>query len=98
LGALGDQSLTFDCRDALVAATFWAAALGSDVDEDSTVQKAFVEAAGWGGPNVWFQQVPEGKSAKNRIPDLRTSGSVADEVDRLASLGATVLRRSSDSS
>lgn len=81
-----------------MAATFWAAALGSDVDEDSTVQKAFVEAAGWGGPNVWFQQVPEGKSAKNRIPDLRTSGSVADEVDRLASLGATVLRRSSDSS
>jgi len=66
------KSLTFDCRDALVAATFWAAALGSDVDEHSTATRACVEAAGWGGPNIWFQQVPEGKSAKNRIHlDLR---------------------------
>jgi len=28
------KSVTFDCQDALRAARFWAAALGSNVDED----------------------------------------------------------------
>jgi hypothetical protein len=40
------KSVSFDAHDALVLARFWAAALGSDVDEDSTAEKAFVEAAG----------------------------------------------------
>ncbi|HEY1916606.1 MAG TPA: VOC family protein [Streptosporangiaceae bacterium] len=53
------KSVSFDCADALVAARFWAAALNSDVEEDSTPAKAFVEAPGWGGPNIWFNQVPE---------------------------------------
>ncbi|WP_426505224.1 VOC family protein [Dactylosporangium sp. McL0621] len=44
------KSVTFDCADALAQARFWAAALGSDVDEDSTPDRAFVEAAGWGEP------------------------------------------------
>jgi hypothetical protein len=43
------KSVSFDAHDALALATFWAGALGSDVDEDSTSKKAFVEAAGWGG-------------------------------------------------
>jgi hypothetical protein len=41
-------------------------------DSDSTADKAFVAAAGWGGPNIWFARVPEGKTAKNRMHfDLR---------------------------
>jgi hypothetical protein len=69
--------VTFDCSDALVAANFWAAALNSDVEEDSTSAKAFVEAPGWGGPNLWFVQVPEPKTAKNRMHfDLRRVGWV----------------------
>ncbi|HUC59999.1 MAG TPA: VOC family protein [Streptosporangiaceae bacterium] len=88
------KTLTWDCADALVLARFWAAALGSDVDEDSTSAKAYVEAAGWGGPNMWFNQVPEPKTAKNRLHlDLRAPASMADEVGRLESLGARVLRR-----
>jgi hypothetical protein len=88
------KSLSFDAEDALVLATFWAAALGSDVDEDSTADKAFVEAAGWGGPNIWFNKVPEAKTAKNRVHlDLRAPGQVADEVARLERLGATVAGR-----
>ncbi|WP_433206740.1 VOC family protein [Dactylosporangium sp. CS-047395] len=91
------KSVTFDCTDALAQATFWAAALGSDVDEDSTADRAFVEAAGWGGPNIWFQRVPEPKAAKNRQHfDLRAPGPVADEVARLESLGARVLQRGDD--
>jgi Glyoxalase-like domain len=86
------KSLTFDCDDALRVATFWAAALGSDVDEDSTRDRAFVEAAGWGGPNIWFNAVPEPKAAKNRVHlDLRAPGAVPDEVRRLERLGGRVL-------
>jgi hypothetical protein len=85
------KNVTFDCADALVVATFWAAALGSNVDEESTPDRAFVEAAGWGGPNMWFVRVPEPKTAKNRMHlDLRAPGSVPDEVARLTALGATV--------
>jgi hypothetical protein len=86
------KSVTFDCDDALVLGTFWAAALGTDLDEDATLDKSYVEAAGWGGPNLWFQRVPEGKSGKNRLHfDLRAPGEIAEEVARLESLGAVVL-------
>lgn len=85
------KSVTFDCRDALVVGRFWAAALGGELDEDSTADKAFVEAPGWGGPNLWFQRVPEEKTAKLRMHfDLRAPDGVAAEVERLEGLGATV--------
>jgi predicted enzyme related to lactoylglutathione lyase len=88
------KSVSFDAADALALATFWAAVLGSDVDEESTADKAFVEAVGWGGPNIWFTRVPEAPVAKNRMHfDLRAPGAVEDEVARLRKLGATVLRR-----
>ena len=88
------KSVSFDAADALALARFWAAALGSDVDEDSTAGKAFVEAAGWGGPNIWFTQVPEPKTAKNRLHfDLRAPGPMDDEVTRLEGLGAAVVHR-----
>lgn len=88
------KSVTFDAADALVMARFWAAALGSDVDEDSTADKAFVESAGWGGPNIWFNRVPEPKRAKNRLHfDLRAPGPMEDEVARLEQFGAVVSRR-----
>ena len=60
------KSVTFDCTDALVVARFWAAALGSTVEETSTSAKAFVEAPGWGGPSLWFARVPEGKRGEPR--------------------------------
>jgi hypothetical protein len=89
--------MTFDCQDALRLAEFWAAALGSDVDEDSTSEKAFVEAPGWGGPNMWFNAVPEPKTAKNRLHlDLRAPAGVAAEVERLRGLGASVLTDETD--
>lgn len=92
------KSVTFDCQSPLVVATFWAAALGSNVDEDSTEDRAWVEPAGWGGPNMWFQRVPEEKTAKNRQHfDLRAIGDLRAEVDRLCSLGATTVHEGEDS-
>ena len=91
------KNVSFDAADALALAAFWAAVLGSDVDEDSTADKAFVEAAGWGGPSIWFTRVPEAKSAKNRMHfDLRAPGTMEAEVARLETLGAVVLRRDED--
>lgn len=88
------KTVTFDAADALALARFWAAVFGSDVEEESTAEKAYLEAAGWGGPNIWFVRVPEGKTAKNRMHfDLRAPGPVAAEVVRLEELGATVVRR-----
>jgi hypothetical protein len=85
------KSVTVDCADALVVAQFWAEALGSNVDEESTSKRAFVEAPGWGGPNMWFAQVPEPKTAKNRMHfDLRAPDTIEAEVARLSGLGATV--------
>jgi Glyoxalase-like domain len=91
------KSVTFDSREPLQLAAFWAAAVGSDVDEDSTADRAWVEPAGWGGPSLWFARVPEGKTAKNRQHfDLRPVGDPAAEVRRLVSLGARVLREQED--
>jgi len=91
------KSVTFDCEHPLRVAEFWAAVLGSNVDEDSTDGRAWVEPAGWGGPNLWFQKVPEHKIAKNRQHfDLRAVGSLAEERARLIALGATVVRESED--
>lgn len=91
------KSVTFDCHEPLIVAAFWAAALGSNVDEDSTADRAWVEPAGWGGPNLWFQRVPEPKTAKNRQHfDLRVMGDLTREVERLRSLGATVVTGGSD--
>ena len=81
------KSVTFDCADPIPLAAFWAAAVGSNVDEDSTASRAWVEPAGWGGPSLWFQRVPEGKIAKNRQHfDLRAVGDLDAEVGRLVGL------------
>lgn len=86
------KSVTVDCGEPLRLAEFWASALGSDVDDDSTPDRAFVGAAGWGGPDMWFVSVPEGKSAKNRLHfDLRPHGERLFEINRLKSMGASVL-------
>ena len=61
------KNLTFDCEDALRVARFWAAALVSDVDEESTSERAYVEAPGWGGPNIWFRGGRGPKGAPNRV-------------------------------
>ena len=77
----------------MLVAAFWAEALGSNVDEDSTPDRAWVEPAGWGGPSIWFVRVPEYKTVKNRQHfDLRPMASHEGEVDRLISLGASVVR------
>ena len=65
-------------------------------------RSAVVDPSGT-GPRLFFQQVPEGKTVKNRVHlDVRAApgltgdarmDALAQEADRLVTLGATVVRR-----
>ena len=50
------KSVSFDAADALTLARFWASVFGSDVDEESTPEKAFVEGGGLGRAEHLVQQ------------------------------------------
>jgi len=89
------DTVTIDCADPRRLAAFWSEALDyaiDEVDDDGALILDRVDEAGRGGA-VYFQRVPEGKVAKNRVHlDLRPSTSMAAEVARLALLGATEQR------
>lgn len=88
------DTLTFDCADPVAVATFWGAVLGFDLDEDSDEEGAYIADRSGATRGLFFQPVPEPKVAKNRVHlDLRPSGSMAAEVERLLGLGATVVGR-----
>ena len=78
------KSLSVDCSSGTAAtlAGFWAAVLGGEVDEDATGDKAFLEAPGWGGPNLWFTAVPgaEGREEPGAPRPAGPDGDVAAEV------------------
>jgi len=83
--------LSVDCGDATAVASFWSAVLGRPVNPGATEQDAAIEATDPAmGPRLAFHQVPEGKTAKNRLHlDLITADYDA-ERERLDGLGATV--------
>lgn len=99
------DTVTVDCADPGRLADFWAASLAwvvDDVDDDG----AFIRPpeGGPGGPSsgavaakpsgLFFQKVPEPKTVKNRIHlDLRPPDSMAAEVERSKTFGATVQQR-----
>ena len=89
---LAPDTLTFDTGDPVRVATFWAAALGYDlVDPDP--EGAYIADPSGQTRGIFFQPVPEPKTAKNRMHlDLHTADGQRDaEVERLIGLGATFL-------
>ena len=89
--ALAPATLTFDCADPMQVATFWAAAMGYRLDPDSDDEAAYLADPSGATQGLYFQRVPEPKVAKNRVHlDLRPSGTMAEEVERLRTLGASV--------
>lgn len=83
--------MTVDCADARRVAEFWAAALGKELAERSDAEFAMIGDGATDGQGWLFFQVPEPKTAKNRMhTDLRSDDRAAD-VARLVGLGATVL-------
>jgi Glyoxalase-like domain len=86
-------ALTIDCADAALLAQFWAAALCRPVSPGATDQRARIAPADMAtsGPPLSFQQVPEGKTVKNRLHLDLGSTDLAAETERLLALGATRL-------
>ena len=87
---LEPSTLTFDCGDPVRVATFWAVALGYELDADSDATGAYLSDPSGRTAGMFFQPVPEPKTAKNRVHlDVRPTGSMGAEVERLKGLGAT---------
>ncbi|HLU72715.1 MAG TPA: VOC family protein [Nonomuraea sp.] len=101
------RDVVIDCAHPASLARFWAAALdGYQVAPYDDAELARLRAQGihdpeddptvlveGGPPRLWFQRVPEGKAAKNRLHlDLQAEDREA-EVAWLVGLGAAVLER-----
>jgi predicted enzyme related to lactoylglutathione lyase/uncharacterized damage-inducible protein DinB len=83
--------ITFDARDPYEIAGFWAAVLGGRRQDDDVPGDPSVLVTHAGTP-LLFEQVPDGKTGKNRVHlDLAPDRPRAEEVQRLVALGATVV-------
>jgi predicted enzyme related to lactoylglutathione lyase len=87
----GELVLVLDCVDLDLIAEFWTSVLGyRRAGHINEPYLSLLPEAG-DGPEVLLQRVPESKGGKNRLHlDLRTR-YLAAEVDRVRSLGASVL-------
>ncbi|MFE0631802.1 VOC family protein [Streptomyces sp. NPDC058864] len=93
------HNMAIDCTDAYELARFWSRVTGrplhpEDGPGDREIQVTLAE-----GPALYFNQVPEPKTVKNRIHlCLRPETSREQEVERLLGLGATFVadRRNPD--
>jgi hypothetical protein len=84
-------AVTFDCANAAELGGFWAQVIGQQLDPDAGKEFASIgmNDSERTEPRWFFAQVPEGKTAKNRMhPDLITADREA-EVARLVGLGAS---------
>ncbi|MCX5417288.1 VOC family protein [Streptomyces sp. NBC_00059] len=95
------QNVAIDCADAYELARFWSSATGRPMHPDDRPGAHETQVLPAEGPALYFNQVPEAKTVKNRIHlCLRPETSRDDEVDRLLALGATFVgdHRNSDGS
>lgn len=108
------SNIVFDCADPRGLSHFWADVFGyprqewgelgeqhkaSGLTDEDLAQRSIAEDPTGEGPRFFFQKVPEGKVAKNRMHiDIRTNPDRAathEEVDaeaaRIVGLGATIV-------
>jgi predicted enzyme related to lactoylglutathione lyase len=90
--SLTPKAVTFDCANALVVGTFWSGVFGRPLDTVPMPPSPFFSSIGMGDESsmgYMFIQVPEGKTAKNRVHLDLGSDDIATEVARVIALGAT---------
>ncbi|MFC8825949.1 VOC family protein [Streptomyces sp. NPDC057137] len=86
------QNVAIDCADAYALARFWSEVTGSPLHPEDGPGAEETAVMLPTGPILYFNQVPESKSVKNRIHlCLRPETSREEEVDRLLGLGATLV-------
>lgn len=85
--------VSFDARDALIVATFWAEVLERRIADGATGNHAVLEAGDVAltGPRMSFHRVPEGKTGKNRVHFDLVTDDLGAETRRLLALGARKL-------
>nr|WP_250038409.1 VOC family protein [Actinoplanes maris] len=86
------RNVSFDCADPYTLAQFWSEVVGHPLHPDSAPGDTEVVIEPPGGPRLFFQAVPEGKTVKNRVHVCLEPGDRDRdaEVDRLVALGATM--------
>ncbi|WP_162688527.1 MULTISPECIES: VOC family protein [unclassified Streptomyces] len=83
------QNVAIDCADAYGLARFWSGVTGRPMDPDARPGDRETQVLLAEGPALYFNEVPETKTVKNRIHlCLRPETSRDQEVDRLLGLGA----------
>ena len=82
--------ITFDCRDPLAQARFWATVLSYEIDRTwERFDEIQIDDPTGSGPPIYFMKVPEGKVVKNRVHlDVQPETSIEEEVVRLEEAGA----------
>ncbi|WP_316519880.1 VOC family protein [Kitasatospora brasiliensis] len=86
------QNVAIDCSDAYGLARFWSEVTGCPLDPQDRPGDRETQVMLPQGPVLYFNQVPEPKTAKNRVHlCLRPSTSREQEVERLLALGATMV-------
>ncbi|MFF0751781.1 VOC family protein [Streptomyces sp. NPDC004267] len=84
------QNVAIDCTDAYGLARFWSGVTGRPLHPEGRPGDAEVQVMLAEGPVLYFNQVPEAKTVKNRLHlCLRPETSRDEEVERLLGLGAT---------
>ncbi|GAA2742354.1 VOC family protein [Kitasatospora cinereorecta] len=93
------QNVAIDCTNAYELARFWSGVTGRPLHPDDKPGDPEVQVMPAEGPVLYFNQVPEPKTVKNRLHlCLRPDDSRDQEVERLLGLGATLVadRRNPD--
>ncbi|MBB5867705.1 putative enzyme related to lactoylglutathione lyase [Allocatelliglobosispora scoriae] len=86
------HNVAFDCAEPYRLARFWSAVMRQPISDEAVPGDAEVEILTPDGPNLFFQQVPEPKSVKNRVHICLVPETTRDtEVSRVLKLGATIV-------
>ncbi|MFD8706917.1 VOC family protein [Kitasatospora sp. NPDC059648] len=86
------QNVAIDCADAYGLARFWSRVTGRPLGPEDGPGDREVVVMLAEGPVLYFNQVPEPKTVKNRVHlCLRPETSREEEVERLLGLGATMV-------
>ncbi|MFI9359548.1 VOC family protein [Kitasatospora sp. NPDC053057] len=86
------QNVAIDCADAYGLARFWSRVTGRPLGPEDGPGDREVAVMLGEGPVLYFSQVPEPKTIKNRVHlCLRPETSREEEVERLLGLGATMV-------
>ncbi|MDV9194683.1 VOC family protein [Streptomyces sp. Wh19] len=86
------QNVAIDCSDAYELARFWSEVTGCPLHPEDRRGSRETQVTLPEGALLYFNQVPEPKTIKNRIHlCLRPTTSREEEIERLLNLGATLV-------